>query len=156
MLSVLRDLIPGTEAWPHFRRNQSEQFEARLSMVEVQRSSSLFLQGMEGSRMPIAVAHGEGRAEFASPSLRVACEEAGLVGLRFIENSGEVTERYPANPNGSPAGITGLCNADGRVTIMMPHPERVIRRRQMSWAPSGDSDTSPWLRLFRNARQAVG
>ena len=156
MLSVLRDLIPGSDAWPYFRRNRSEQFEARLSMVEVLPSRSLFLDGMAGSRLPIAVAHGEGRAEFASDALRERCERAGLVGLRYIENSGIVTERYPANPNGSPAGITAVCNGDGRVTIMMPHPERVIRHRQLSWSPRKDGGDSAWLRLFRNARRAVG
>ena len=155
MLSVLRELIPGSDAWPWFRRNRSEQFEARLCMVEVQPSPSLFFEGMHGSRLPIAVAHGEGRAVFASAAARQRCESRGLVGLRYIENSGTVARRYPANPNGSPNGITAVCCADGRVTLMMPHPERVIRRRQLSWAPPGGDD-SPWLRLFRNARRALG
>lgn len=153
MLSVLRELIPGSEHWPHFRRNRSEQFEARLSLVEVQSSPSLFLQGMAGARLPIAVAHGEGRAEFADAATGERCAADGLVGLRYVENSGEVATRYPANPNGSPAGITGLCNGDGRVTIMMPHPERVIRTLQCSWAPSDWGENTPWLRLFLNARQ---
>ncbi|MEE4109921.1 MAG: phosphoribosylformylglycinamidine synthase subunit PurQ, partial [Halieaceae bacterium] len=155
MLSVLRELIPGSETWPYFRRNRSEQFEARLSMVEILPSRSLFLDGMAGSRLPIAVAHGEGRAEFASEAVRERCEKAGLVGLRYIENNGVVAERYPANPNGSPGGVTAVCNADGRVTIMMPHPERVIRHRQLSWSPRKDGEDSAWLRLFRNARRAV-
>jgi phosphoribosylformylglycinamidine synthase len=155
MLSVLRELIPGSEIWPWFRRNRSEQFESRLSMVEVQSSPSLFFDGMAGSRMPIAVAHGEGRAVFDNAAAQERCEAEQLVGLRFIENSGVTAELYPANPNGSPAGITSVCNRDGRVTIMMPHPERVIRRRQFSWAPSDWGDDSPWLRLFRNARRAV-
>jgi len=153
MLSVLRELIPGSALWPRFRRNESEQFEARLSMVEVQESPSVFLAGLAGSRLPIAVAHGEGRADFGREENLAACEDAGLVCLRYIENRGTVTERYPANPNGSPRGITGLCSADGRVTIMMPHPERVIRRRQLSWAPAESPQDSPWLHLFHNARR---
>jgi phosphoribosylformylglycinamidine synthase len=156
MLSVLRELIPGSDVWPWFRRNRSEQFEARLSLVEVQSSPSVFFEGMAGSRMPIAVAHGEGRAVFADAAAQELCESAQLVGLRYIENTGETAECYPANPNGSPAGITALCNEDGRITIMMPHPERVIRRRQFSWSPDDWGDDSPWLRLFRNARRAVG
>jgi phosphoribosylformylglycinamidine synthase len=156
MLSVLRELIPGSEAWPRFRRNRSEQFEARLSMVEVQASPSLFLADMASARLPIAVAHGEGQAVFDTPEQRRACEEAGLVGLRYIENDGSIAERYPANPNGSPGGITAVCSSDGRVTIMMPHPERVIRSRQLSWCPPGLGDDTPWLRLFRNARRAAG
>jgi phosphoribosylformylglycinamidine synthase len=155
MLSLLRDLIPGSEHWPWFRRNRSEQFEARLALVEVQPSPSLFLQGMAGSRLPIAVAHGEGRAVFADAGQQQRCEAAGLVGLRYLENGGEVASRYPANPNGSPAGITAVSNADGRVTIMMPHPERVVRRRQFSWAPADWGDESPWLQLFRNAHRAL-
>jgi len=156
MLSVLRELIPGSEAWPRFRRNRSEQFEARLSMVEVPESRSLLLAGMAGSRLPIAVAHGEGRAVFDAPEHQRSCEEGGLVGLRYIENDGSISERYPANPNGSPGGITAVCSEDGRVTIMMPHPERVIRSRQLSWYPPGLPDDTPWLHLFRNARRFVG
>ncbi|WOJ93747.1 phosphoribosylformylglycinamidine synthase [Congregibacter variabilis] len=156
MLSVLRELIPGSEHWPWFRRNRSEQFEARLSMVEVADSPSVFLSGMAGSRLPIAVAHGEGRAVFADPAAQERCEAAQLVGLRYIENSGEIAHRYPANPNGSPNGITGVCSENGRVTIMMPHPERVIRRRQFSWAPDDMANDSPWLRLFQNARKHIG
>jgi phosphoribosylformylglycinamidine synthase len=160
MLSLLRELIPGSRHWPYFRRNRSEQFEARFSLVEVQDSPSLLLNGMAGSRMPIVVAHGEGRAEFPRDEDAQACEAAGLVGLRYLENSGEIAERYPANPNGSPAGITGVCSEDGRVTIMMPHPERVVRSLQWSWAPPdmrGDKgEDSPWLQMFLNARRAVG
>ena len=152
MLSGLRELIPGAEHWPGFVRNRSEQFEARLSLVEILESESLLLRGMAGSRIPIAVAHGEGRAEFASAHDM----QNAQVSLRYIENDGAVTERYPSNPNGSPGGITGLTTADGRVTIMMPHPERVFRTVQFSWAPDGWGEASPWLRLFRNARAWVG
>lgn len=160
MLSVLRELIPGATHWPWFRRNRSEQFEARLSLVEVQSSQSLFFTDMAGSRLPIAVAHGEGRAVFADEPAREQCEALGLVGLRYANGDGSVADRYPANPNGSPMGITSVCNEGGRVTIMMPHPERVIRRRQMSWAPPDWQETwgedTPWLRLFENARRSVG
>ena len=152
MLSGLRELIPGAGHWPRFVRNRSEQFEARLSLVEVLESESLLLRGMAGSRIPIAVAHGEGRAEFASANDMHNAQ----VSLRYIENDGAVAERYPSNPNGSPGGITGLTTTDGRVTIMMPHPERVFRTVQFSWAPDGWGEASPWLRLFRNARAWVG
>lgn len=155
MLSVLRDLIPGTDHWPWFQRNRSEQFEARLSLVEVQPSPSLLLADMAGSRLPIAVAHGEGRAVFANDTAQQRCERGGYVGLRYVENDGTVASAYPANPNGSPAGITAVCSEDGRVTIMMPHPERVIRARQFSWAPADWEDDAPWLRLFQNARRAL-
>lgn len=127
MMSNLHELIPGTENWPHFVRNRSEQFEARVAMVQVQDSPSILLQGMAGSRMPIAIAHGEGHAEFASEEALLQADLSGTVALRYIDNHGKVTERYPANPNGSPRGITGLTSRDGRVTIMMPHPERVVR-----------------------------
>jgi phosphoribosylformylglycinamidine synthase len=156
MLSLLRELIPGSRHWPRFRRNRSEQFEARLSLVAVQASPSLFLAGMEGSRLPIVVAHGEGRAEFAADSDRERLEAAQGVSLRYVENDGAVAERYPANPNGSPGGITGVCSEDGRVTLMMPHPERVIRTLQCSWAPEDWGEDTPWLRLFANARHHVG
>jgi phosphoribosylformylglycinamidine synthase len=154
MLSSLKTLIPGTEHWPRFVRNRSEQFEARFVMVEVTDSPSLLLDGMLGSRLPIAVAHGEGRAEFPSDAELAAA--APLVSLRYIENDGAVAQRYPANPNGSPQGITGLASADGRVTIMMPHPERVIRTVQNSWHPDDWGEDAPWLRLFRNARRWIG
>jgi phosphoribosylformylglycinamidine synthase len=154
MMSNLHELIPGAEAWPHFVRNRSEQFEARFVMLEVQRSPSLFFDGMAGSRMPIAVAHGEGYAEFRDGAARRAAEE--LVALRFVDNRGTVTETYPYNPNGSPAGITGLTTPDGRFTILMPHPERVFRSVQHSWRPDGWDEDGPWMRMFRNARKWVG
>jgi phosphoribosylformylglycinamidine synthase len=156
MLSNLHELIPGTENWPHFVRNNSEQFEARVAMVEVQESDSIFLQGMEGSTMPIAIAHGEGRAEFASTNDQVALAEQAKIALRYVNNLGEVTEQYPANPNGSPQGITGLTAANGRVTIMMPHPERVFRNIQNSWSPDEWTEDGAWMRMFRNARKFVG
>ncbi|SDU19973.1 phosphoribosylformylglycinamidine synthase [Pseudomonas pohangensis] len=152
MLSNLHELIPGSDLWPHFVRNRSEQFEARVAMVQVQESASIFLQGMAGSRLPIAIAHGEGHAEFASAEALLEADLSGSVALRFIDNYGKVTESYPANPNGSPRGITGLCNQDGRVTIMMPHPERVFRAVQNSWQPEGWQEDGGWLRMFRNAR----
>lgn len=156
MLSSLAELIPGTEYWPRFVRNVSEQFEARVSLVEVLESPSVLLQGMAGSRLPIAVAHGEGRAWFQDSWQRAAARESTGVALRFVDNWGRPTEQYPANPNGSPEGITGLCNRDGRVTIMMPHPERVYRTVQNSWHPDEWGNDGPWLRMFRNARLWVG
>lgn len=154
MLSNLHELIPGAEHWPHFVHNRSEQFEARFALVEVVESPSVLLQGMSGSRLPIVVAHGEGRAEYRNENHLARSRE--LMALRFIENNGEVAVRYPANPNGSPEGVTGLTSADGRVTIMMPHPERVIRTVQNSWYPDRWEEDGPWLRLFRNARHWVG
>ncbi|MDQ5909632.1 MAG: phosphoribosylformylglycinamidine synthase [Pseudomonadota bacterium] len=156
MLSNLHELIDGTELWPRFVRNRVEQFEARLSLVEVLPSPSLFLQGMEGSRLPIAVAHGEGRAEFADEHGVETALAAGLITIRFVDAAGQPTARYPANPNGSPGGITGLCSRDGRFTIMMPHPERMFRTVQYSWHPEGWGEDGPWLRLFRNARRWLG
>ncbi|MBK1619763.1 phosphoribosylformylglycinamidine synthase [Lamprobacter modestohalophilus] len=154
MLANLRELIPGTEHWPHFVRNRSEQFEARLLMVEVRPSPSILLQGMQGARLPIVVSHGEGRAEFRDTAQQ---QTAGpMTALRYIEADGTAAIRYPANPNGSPEGITGLCNSDGRVTIMMPHPERIFRTVQQSWHPDDWGEDSPWMRLFRNARVWVG
>ena len=155
MLSNLHELVPGSELWPHFVRNRSEQFEARVAMVAVQDSPSIFLQGMAGSRLPIAIAHGEGHAEFHSPAVRQAADCSGTVALRFVDNHGKVTEQYPANPNGSPAGITGLTSRDGRVTIMMPHPERVFRAVQNSWYPADWQEDGGWMRMFRNARAWV-
>jgi phosphoribosylformylglycinamidine synthase len=152
MMSNLHELIPGTENWPRFVRNRSEQFEARLAMVQVQESASIFLQGMAGSRLPIAIAHGEGHAEFESEEALLQADLSGNVALRFIDNHGKVTENYPANPNSSPRGITGLCNKDGRVTIMMPHPERVFRAVQNSWRPDEWQEDAGWMRMFRNAR----
>ena len=156
MMSALQEIIPGSSHWPRFARNLSEQYEARLALVRVEASPSILLSGMEGSHLPIVVAHGEGRAQFADAARCEALESSGLVSLRFIENDLQVASTYPANPNGSPAGITGLCNADGRVTIMMPHPERVYRASQLSWCPPGWSDDSGWMRLFRNARVWLG
>ncbi|BAU72785.1 phosphoribosylformylglycinamidine synthase [Metapseudomonas furukawaii] len=152
MMSNLHELIPGTEFWPHFVRNRSEQFEARVAMVQVQESSSIFLRGMAGSRMPIAIAHGEGHAEFESEEALLEADLSGCVSLRFVDNHGKVTETYPANPNGSPRGITGLTSRDGRVTIMMPHPERVFRAVQNSWRPDEWQEDAGWMRMFRNAR----
>jgi len=152
MLSNLHELIPGAEHWPHFVRNQSEQFEARVAMVEVQKSDSILLAGMEGSRMPIAVAHGEGHAEFSSESDLEAVNKNGSVALRYVDNYGMVTEQYPQNPNGSTQGITGLTAAGGRVTIMMPHPERVFRAIQNSYQPDEWTEDGAWMRMFRNAR----
>jgi len=152
MMSNLRAIIPGAAHWPKFLKNKSEQFEARFVMVEVTQSPSLFFAGMAGSRMAVATAHGEGRAAFD-----YAQDQAqALVALRFVDNRGAPTEVYPANPNGSPAGITGLTTADGRFTILMPHPERVFRSVQQSWHPPGWGEDSPWMRMFRNARAWVG
>ncbi|EWH09915.1 phosphoribosylformylglycinamidine synthase [Catenovulum agarivorans DS-2] len=156
MLSTLKELIPGTEHWPRFVRNISERFEARFSLVEVQKSNSVFFQGMEGSRMAIAVSHGEGRAEFANDAALQAAENSGTVALRYVNNYGQPTTQYPANPNGSPAGITSLASKDGRVTIMMPHPERVFRTVSNSWHPDDWKEDSPWVRMFRNARVFAG
>ncbi len=152
MFSALHELIPGTENWPRFVRNESEQFEARTVMVQVQKSPSIFLQGMEGARLPVAVAHGEGMAEFAGIDNRIDITAAGQVALRYIDNHGRTTERYPFNPNGSPDGITGLTSQDGRVTVMMPHPERVFRSMQNSWHPDDWQEDGPWMQMFRNAR----
>ncbi len=150
MLSNLHELIPGADDWPHFVRNRSEQFEARVSMVEVLETPSVLFKGMEGSQLPVPVAHGEGRAEFrAREDLDTV---ASRVALRFVETDGSPAQRYPANPNGSPQGITGLTSEDGRVTIMMPHPERVFRTVQNSWHPEDWGPDGPWLRMFRNAR----
>jgi phosphoribosylformylglycinamidine synthase len=154
MMASLRDLIPGAAHWPRLVRNLSEQFEARFVMVEVQRSPSLFFEGMAGSRLPVAVAHGEGYAEFTDPAARQAAQ--ALVALRYVDNRGAPTEVYPGNPNGSPEGITGLTTADGRFTILMPHPERVFRAVQNSWHPDGWGENGPWMRMFRNARRWVG
>jgi phosphoribosylformylglycinamidine synthase len=152
MMSNLRELIPGAKGWPRFVRNRSEQFEARFVMAEVTQSPSLFFSGMTGSRMAIATAHGEGRACFDTKE----AEAQAIVALRFVDNRGEPTEIYPSNPNGSPRGITGLTTADGRFTILMPHPERVFRAVQQSWHPQGWGEDSPWMRMFRNARKWVG
>ncbi len=153
MMSHLHDLIPGAEAWPQFHRNLSEQFEARFVMVEVQDSPSLFFDGMAGSRMPIVVAHGEGRTVFREASHAHAAKQT----LRYVDHRGQPTETYPLNPNGSAGGATGYTTADGRFTIMMPHPERVFRAAQLSWKPTDYAgEDGPWLRMFRNARKWVG
>ncbi len=154
MMSNLREIIPGTAHWPHFVRNRSEQFEARLAMLEVRPSPSLFFAGMEGSRIPVAVAHGEGFAEFSDAAQLAAAEP--FAALRFVDHRGEITQRYPCNPNGSPRGIAGLTTADGRFSILMPHPERVFRSVQMSWHPAHWGEDSPWIRMFRNARVWLG
>jgi len=194
MLSHLKELIPGSEHWPHFVRNTSEQYEARLALVEVQSSPSILFQGMEGSRIPIVVAHGEGLANFSSQINHEKSAKKGiansiknvalsfsrksaftkgkrgeqesvkhiieknthLIPLRYVDNHGNLTERYPQNPNGSPEGVTGFTTLDGRATIMMPHPERVFRTTQLSWHPNDWSEDSPWMRLFYNARMWVG
>nr|WP_041738023.1 phosphoribosylformylglycinamidine synthase [Colwellia psychrerythraea] len=156
MLSNLKDIIPGSEHWPHFVQNKSERFEARFSLVEIQESPSVLFKGMEGSRMPIAVSHGEGHAEFSSDAAIDAANNSGTVSMRYVNNYGDVTETYPANPNGSVDGITSLTTTDGRVTIMMPHPERVFRTVANSWHPDSWGEDSPWVRMFRNARAFIG
>ncbi|MCI5107410.1 MAG: phosphoribosylformylglycinamidine synthase subunit PurQ, partial [Pseudomonadales bacterium] len=152
MVSLLKELIPGADHWPRFVRNRSEQFEARLSLVEVADSPSLLFADMAGSRFPMAVAHGEGRAEFTSQE-QLQSARPGIA-LSYVDNHGQLAERYPANPNGSPLGIAGLSSEDGRATIMMPHPERVFRASQNSWHPDEWAEDAPSLRLFRNARKA--
>jgi len=156
MLSALKSLVPGAEHWPRFVRNRSEQFEGRVGLVEVLPTPSVFLAGMAGSVLPIAVAHGEGRAEFADGAALDACAASGLVSLRFVDNEGRPAELHPANPNGSPQGITGLTSRDGRATILMPHPERVFRSVQNSWRPGHWGEDGGWLRMFRNARVWAG
>ena len=156
MLSNLKSLIPGAELWPRFVRNESERFEARFSLVEVQKSDSVFFDGMTGSRMPIAVSHGEGRVEVAGSDHLAAIEQSGTVAVRYVDNFGKPTQQYPNNPNGSPNAITGLTTKDGRVTIMMPHPERVFRTVANSWAPEGWGENGAWMRMFQNARKNLG
>ncbi|MDP1634244.1 MAG: phosphoribosylformylglycinamidine synthase, partial [Gallionellaceae bacterium] len=153
MMSNLHEIIPGAAHWPHFSRNQSEQFEARFVMVEVQKSPSILFDGMAGSRMPIVVAHGEGYADFSAEKLKAAQD---IVTLRYVDNYGKPAETYPLNPNGSPQGITGLTTPDGRFSIMMPHPERVFRAVQNSWHPHEWQENGAWLRMFQNARKWVG
>ncbi|MGJ4804958.1 phosphoribosylformylglycinamidine synthase [Luteimonas sp. SDU82] len=152
MMSQLREIIPGAEHWPHFLRNRSEQFEGRVGMLEVLASPSLFLSGMAGSRIPVVVAHGEGRASFATEGDRAAA----TVAVRYVDGDGSAATTYPANPNGSVDAIAGLSSSDGRATILMPHPERTLRRVNFSWAPAQWPDDSPWLRMFRNARASLG
>ena len=156
MLARLRDVIPGADAWPRFVRNRSEQFESRLVMTRIAASPSIFLAGMEGSELPTVVAHGEGRAVFDGDALERAAR-GRLICLRYVASDGGVAQRYPANPNGSEDGVTGVTTPDGRVTIMMPHPERTIRAVQYSWRPPPRrGEDGPWLRMFRNARAWAG
>jgi len=158
MLAALSSMIPGAEHWPRFTRNQSEKYEARLSSVEIMDSPSIFLAGMAGTRLPVAVAHGEGYADF-----RRQGDAAKVIrAMRYVDHHGQATEAYPFNPNGSPDGLTAVTTADGRFTALMPHPERVTRNVMMSWHPKrwGETDTggmdTPWMRFFRNARVHVG
>jgi phosphoribosylformylglycinamidine synthase len=156
MFAALKSLVPGAEHWPSFVRNRSQQFEARWSMVEILQSRSIFFAGMAGSTLPIAVAHGEGRAEFSTNNDAASLRNAGQIALRFIDNSGAVAQRYPQNPNGSPEGLTSVCNTDGRVTILMPHPERTIAGTTGSWWPQQWNGKTPWFQMFVNARKFVG
>ena len=157
MMSNLAEIIPGSAGWPKFKRNRSEQFEARLSMVEVAKSPSLVLAEMQGSRLPVVVSHGEGRADFAHLGRDGNSVSDGLaIALQYIDGVGAVTQTYPLNPNGSPQGIAGITNADGRITIMMPHPERVYQTAQMSWQPENWGELSGWYRMFAAARKALG
>ena len=155
MFAALKRIIPGTAHWPRFVRNRSEQYEARFSQVEVLSCPSVLLAGMAGSILPVAVAHGEGRAEFESPAAAAACAASGLVGFRYVNHDGSLASSYPANPSGTPFGIAALSNFDGRVTITMPHPERSFRYVQNSWRPRDAGEYSGWMRLFRNARRFV-
>jgi phosphoribosylformylglycinamidine synthase len=152
MMAALSPIIPGAEAWPKFTRNKAEQFEARLALVEVLDSPSIFFRGMNGSRLPIAVSHGEGYADFSQRGDPTRVKRA----LRFVDHRGQPTDLYPFNPNGSPEGLTSVTTPDGRYTAMMPHPERVFRNIQMSWTSGDRSALSPWMQMFRNARLWVG
>lgn len=162
MLTRISELIPGAEHWPTFVENESQQFEARYSMVKVQKEqdSGVFFTGMEHSELPIVVSHGEGRAQFSSPSNLQALNGDGMVPLRYIDNYGDVTEKYPANPNGSPQGVAGVRSRDGRVLALMPHPERTIMADVGSWVPGERLERwgpyGPWFRIFLNARRWVG
>jgi phosphoribosylformylglycinamidine synthase len=155
MLAALKELIPGAQDWPRFVRNVSEQYEARLSLVRIAASQSVLMRGMQDSVLPIAVAHGEGQAEFDPGSDAAALLRSGMVIAQFVDSRQRPTEQYPANPNGSPLGLAGVCSEDGRVTALMPHPERVFRTVQNSWAPREWSEDGGWMRLFRNARVFV-
>jgi phosphoribosylformylglycinamidine synthase len=152
MMSKLKAIIPGAKAWPNFTRNKSEQFEGRFAMVEVQQSPSIFFQGMAGTQAPIAIAHGEGFADFSQTGDIDQVKSA----LRFVDNRGQATEAYPYNPNGSPHGLTSVTTDDGRFTVLMPHAERVFRSVQQSWHPAAWGEDAPWMRMFRNARKWVG
>ena len=155
MMSNLHSLIPGTDHWPHFGRNVSEQFEARFSLVRIDETPSVLLQGMAGSYMPVAIAHGEGRAEFSDQEHFQSCHSGGLVSLRYLDNNLQQATNYPFNPNGSAGAIASVTSSDGRATIMMPHPERVFRTVTNSWAPKNWGEDGGWLRMFRNARVFV-
>ena len=155
MFAALKSLIPGSEHWPRFVRNVSEQYEARFSLVEIRPSPSVLLTGMAGSYLPVAVAHGEGHAEFASAAAVEACAASGLVACRYVQHELAVADTYPFNPSGSPFGLAALSNTDGRFTIIMPHPERSFRYAQNSWRPQEAGEYSGWMRLFRNARRFV-
>ena len=154
MMAALKDLIPGAKHWPHFGANRSGQFESRVIMVEVLPSDSVLFEGMAGTRIPVVVAHGEGRAQFAQDTLKTL-RAGNQVSLRFVDNYGRTTDRYPFDPNGSTDGVTGLCAAEGRVTIMMPHPERNFRTVTNSWRPGDWGEHGPWLRMYQNARAFV-
>ena len=155
MMSNLHALIPGASHWPHFGRNESEQFEARFGLVKISHTASVLFQGMEGSHLPVAIAHGEGRAEFANKECFQRCDNSGLVPLRYVDNQLQQASSYPANPNGSAGAIASVTSEDGRATIMMPHPERVFRTVTNSWHPDDWGEDGAWLRLFRNARVFV-
>ena len=152
MLSSLKDLIPGAENWPEFLRNKSEQFEARFSSLKISDSNSIFFEGMIGAEIPVAIAHGEGRATFKSQDHLANANLAA----NYVENNGQFAKSYPFNPNGSDQSVAAVSNSTGNVLIMMPHPERVFRSTQMSWAPNQWQDNSPWMRMFYNARKFVG
>jgi phosphoribosylformylglycinamidine synthase len=156
MFAILKELIPGAQHWPRFLRNRSEQFEARLSLVEILDSPSILLAGMHGSRLPVAVAHGEGRPQFEREQDLQHCLDARLIAFRYVTNRGEPARDYPANPNGAVHAVAALTTADGRVTVTMPHPERVYRTVQNSWHPREAGEDSGWMRLFRNARVWLG
>ena len=156
MISNLRELVPGSSHWPRFVRNLSEQYEARVALVRVEASPSVLLAGMHGSQIPIVVAHGEGQAEFGDASDLSALEARRGVALRYVDTRGRQTQRFPANPNGSAGAVAAVCSEDGRVTITMPHPERVFRTVQNSWAPAAWGEDGAWMRLFRNARVWLG
>jgi phosphoribosylformylglycinamidine synthase len=156
MLAALKSVIPGTQLWPRFVRNVSEQYEARFPLVEMRAAPSVLFAGMAGSYLPVAVAHGEGHAQFDSPAAAQACARSGLIACRYVNHDGSIATTYPFNPSGSPLGIAALSNADGRVTIIMPHPERCFRYAQNSWRPEGAGEYSGWMRMFRNARQFCG
>jgi phosphoribosylformylglycinamidine synthase len=155
MLSALKELIPGTELWPRFLKNTSEQFEARLVNVQINESPSIFFKGMVGSVIPVPVAHGEGRAVFDNEDTLQQALEDELVPWQFVDSDKTVTEVYPRNPNGSPLGITAMTTPNGRATIVMPHPERVFLTQQLSWHPNDWNDDSPWFKMFQNAREWV-